>query len=715
MSVVLALFLSLLISPAAFAAAEAPAWVESVPKDSATAKYYVGYANGKTRKEASDGAETNAVKRAITDNFGMEFEYFQSVYEDLSAVDLAAHSTEKMAARLVGFRAEKTYTLKGKTAWEAWVLCSYSKKEIAAEKKRLKEKKPEKKDSAGVRSSSSGVVDLTTFPVRDASVYIDGQLVSQNKSNVKINWENGKHVLEIDHPLYKRFSKKISVETKQTTAVVAQLEVAKIRVNVETAGGEDAQIFLNGVKQGDTPRTLTIRLDTDNTIVLKNDEFYEYALSLSGLTREDDNKTFMAQMTEKSAFASFTSLPQGASVFVDGEKIGETGAKPLKKEIARGRHAYKIYKAGYLEEKGEFTAIGGQTAPVHASLSKDSDYAGIVLLDKETPLADIPAPVVKKRAKRNVATPLTDKNHEFELTLLPKTRPVIPNAAKLNDYVKALMKWDYTDNLLRAAVSYAQDGDNLVVYARVFFDGAAYESLFVKEVLKLAKVLEFKEKSGDILFECAGATEKHCLLQSYKKKQDCKDVKVGEEKHWYGNTPIMEKKCRWINVPKCAKKVPPQLNQRCAVSYELPTRTVTYEVEAGVDKNYETIMEKRSYKQDVSSVWLLEDLKDAVRVNSDTDADAHVLVAPKELAIDTSVPNEKERLLVIEITLKNGRTITQKILFGVSKFETKGKIAVAFVPRVNANPQQYVTPIYFKNVKASDVKSVRLSFEKGAK
>ena len=715
MSVILALFLSLLISPAAFAAAETPAWVESVPKDSASAKYYVGYANGKTRKEAADGAETNAVKRAITDNFGMEFEYFQSVYEDLSAVDLAAHSTEKMAARLVGFKAEKTYTLKGKTAWEAWVLCSYSKKEIAAEKKRLKEKKPEKKDSAGVRSSSSGVVDLTTFPVRDASVYIDGQLVSQNKSNIKINWEKGKHVLEIDHPLYKRFSKKISVETKQTSAVVAQLEVAKIRVNVETAGGEDAQVYLNGVRQGDAPRTLTIRLDTDNTIVLKNDEFYEYALPLSGVTREDDNKTFIAQMTEKSAFVSFTTLPQGALVFVDGEKIGETGTKPLKKEIARGRHTYKIYKAGYLEEKGEFTAIGGQTAPVHASLTKDSDYAGIVLLDAAAPLADIPAPIVKKRAKRNVDTPLTDKNHEFELAAMPKTKPVIPNAAKLNDYVKALMKWDYTDNLLRAAASYAQDGDDLAVYVRIFFDSRAYKDLFVKEVLKLAKVLGFKEKSGDIVFSCGGATEKHCLLQSYTKKQECRDVKVGEEKHWYGNTPIMEKKCSWKKVPKCAKKVPPKFNQRCAVSYELPKRTITYEIEAGVDKNYETIMEKHSYDKSVSSVWLAEDLKDAARVNADTEADAHVLIAPKELAVDASVPNERERLLVVEITLKNGQTITQKILFGVKKFETKENIAVAFVPRVNDNPQQYVTPIYFKDVKAADVKSVRLSFEKGAK
>ena len=162
------------------AKAAEPSWLVKTPADTAQYKYYVACGFGSFQTAALKKAEKEARRQAVMDNFGIQFEAFESVYADEDDEGITSQSSEKMSAEIVGFKEEERFFNKKNN--QACALYSYSKQQIKAEKERLKNPKKEQKQTVGAKSALSGILDLETVPVRDAEVVIDGMILSKKNS-----------------------------------------------------------------------------------------------------------------------------------------------------------------------------------------------------------------------------------------------------------------------------------------------------------------------------------------------------------------------------------------------------------------------------------------------------------------------------------------------------------------------------------------------------
>ena len=631
--------------------ADIPSWVGETPSDTPTHKYYVGC--GDNLKNAS----VDAQKKAITDNFGIEIKSFTSVYSTLEDEDSSSQFSEQMEANLVGFKEEKRYVGKKQTC----VLYSYSVTEIKKERERLKNPKKNKL-TVGKKTGDSGVLDLETTPVCDAKVEIDGIVVSEKASCLNFSLKSGKHTVTVSHPLYTEAKQNFSVQKGENTELKLQMSPAKIKIKLTTPGGVEADIFMNGEKKGTTPDTVKLFLNRENSFVFKNEEFIDSIKSFKAgdLTKDDDGRTFSIPLEEKSTFVRFTSDPAGAEIFLDSDRIGVTEKNGLKKQISRGYHEYKIYKSGYKQETGSFKVKGGETRSVAVSLKRSLKDADITVL--ETPTAGKPVSAVVSMEQKNVETPLIDKAHDFTFTPLPATEPVIPKQATTSGYVEALMKWDYPDNFLQAAVSYNYRNGVLNLYPRVFFNKEKY-ARFAEDFQQMMKLLDFKKTGGNITFRCE---------QSGKK-----------------------------------------LNKVC--SYDIDG--VTYEKmrEREIIKKYRKYTEIYYTTETKNAVWLLD--KPVVENDlGDIDANLFRFTPPegKEMILKNIPTSSYTRQVVVKVNLTNGRAVKKSFPITITKFKAD-KEHVDFIPMINGNMRQYIYPMKMEKVLNKNIKSVDIYFEKRAK
>lgn len=358
-------------------------------------------------------------------------------------------------------------------------------------------------------------------------------------------------------------------------------------------------------------------------------------------------------MEEKSTFVRFTSNPVGAEVFIDSDRLGVTDKNGLKKKISRGYHEYKIYKSGYKQETGSFKVKGGETYSVAATLTKSLKDADITVLDDAVKEKSVAAVVQKDR--KNVETPLIDKAHDFTFTPLPVTEPFIPKAATTSGYIEALMKWNYPDNFLQAAVSYNYQNGVLTLYPRVFFNKEKY-ARFLEDFQQMMKLLEFKKSNGNVTF--------HCIQNGRKQNKSCS----------YVIDDLMENKT----------------------------------VEAIENyRKYQIIIKKTK-----NAVWLLK-FPDFKRELGDIEANLYQFTPFKNVIFKNIPKSSYNRRLVVKVNLTDGRKLKEGFPITVTKFKAD-KDHVEFIPMINDNMRQYIYPIQMGNIPPKKIKSVELYFEKGA-
>lgn len=331
------------------------------------------------------------------------------------------------------------------------------------------------KKAVGVQGADTGVLNLTTAPDASADVFVDDVLVSQSDSNVKIAVKAGRHVLRVDHPNYQAFERKITVSPHSELPVSVSLTPARVTVRVDVGNGVAAQVYLNGEPEGKTPASFPIEINRDNVLLLKHPEFLEYAVPLNArdMRRGDDVDLSGVALTEKPAYLSFTSDPAGAEILVDGANAGKTPVKRF--QVSRGTHKFETFKDGYFAKSGEVSAVGGKTVAKHLRLDRNIDARFVV---SDTPVSAAETAVAAKPSAA-VEVVARDGYHAFDFTELPSASPVLPRAATREGILEALMRWDYPDNFLRAAVSYNEKGE---FYLRVFFDKQAYETAFFDKI-----------------------------------------------------------------------------------------------------------------------------------------------------------------------------------------------------------------------------------------
>lgn len=643
-----------------------PAWVDRTPADTGDDKFYVACGTGDTQAEALKEAEKDAQKRAIIDNFGVKIEYFFISFSTDDDDKATSQSSERMNATLAGFKEKARYfpNANGKKR-QACALYAYSKKQIERERRRLENAKDADKQTVGFKSDTSGILDLTTEPVRDAEVAIDGIIMAKNNSFQKFSLENGKHTLTLHHPLYESVTRKFTVLSGEKTTLVVPLSPVKIDITLTTPNDIGAEIWMNGKKAGSAPKTVSIFVDRDNTFTLKHDEYFETTRTFKrgDLTRDDDGRTFSVPMEERTAYAEITTRPAGAEVFIDNERIGLTGEKALKKAVSRGSHDFRIYKSGYVQEDGSFTAEGGKTFAHTFVLKKDKSFKNMSLTVLDDPAS---APAANKdkapAPRKEQETPLVDKAHDFTFTPLPVSSPVIPNEATVSDYITALMRWDYPDNFLQAAVSFKKTGNAVTLYPRVFFNPERYKDKFADNMDLLTERLNLDKSRKKMTFHCRKET----------------------------------------NLP----------NKKCSYSVKDDSYDYSYDYDTGkYDSSYRKVYIVKTERRFYDAVWIPETvLYD--RDKGTIKTGVYKYASGKKLSLKKRPPASYALRLKIDVKLKNGQTATRYLPLSIGKFSA-GDNYVRFVPLINGGIRPYVAPVRLSDVSPENIRSVSLSFVKG--
>lgn len=455
-------------------------------------RYFCGIGTGGTKTQALERARQNGEVQArkIFGDVG-GFSYTKSNGERVSAAD--SYSEKDSDIRALENIDENAECHNG--ICEAYAFFRFSKKEIALEMERLKSRKQNKrKNLTGVSSAESGILNLTTLPVSNADVYIDGVKISEGNSDIRSYVKKGVRKLTIDHPNYELYETKIKIAAGNAdTPHSVVLKPASVRMQIVVENKDvSAEIHVNGMLTGRTPDKVDLFIDRENTVVLKHPEMYDYTLNFIPKDMERGyHDVKRIRMQEKPAYISISSKPDGAEVFLDGEYAGLT---PMKKEVSRGTHQYRVSKEGFSSRSSKIDAVGGETKSEMVWLEKsDSGF------DKIAPTVS----AMKKKEKAFYgALETTDKYHRYVFNPLPETKPVFPRGANREERVVALMQWNYLDNIVRASASYKASGRDTVIFVKIFLDDDLYRENVFPVFMDALKPLTESSGSEKIAFRC---------------------------------------------------------------------------------------------------------------------------------------------------------------------------------------------------------------------
>ena len=353
---VLCLFLHFNSKALAF---EKPSWVEQLPKDDESYRYYIGRCSESfSEAEAFTHATINAREQAIAQNFGVytqiRTENYQSVDTSLSTQNSEAISQQ---VRLEEFEQVDFYKESVKDLKNIWVLFKYKKSAIDQEKSRLSKFKKERDESFQFMVSGNsegakinGTLEVVSSPP-GAPVRIDGKstigdLELRTPLRLMGLFTAGKHTIEIDDPKYELVQKEIILYPGTTAKIDERLKRAygEITIITDTVG---ATVFLGAKPIGTTPIEKNVHVMAENSasIEVRHPEMETYRTQV--LVSRGEKKIEYVSLVARLSTISFSSDPRGASVEIDN--IDKNKTTPTGQiNIGRGTHGIKIFKSGYL-------------------------------------------------------------------------------------------------------------------------------------------------------------------------------------------------------------------------------------------------------------------------------------------------------------------------------------------------------------------------------
>lgn len=496
-------------------AKDVPEWVSSFPKETAAYKFYVGRGTASSETKAFDAATKNVYEQALKMNFGVRMQMNAETYQTETEARMTERFVEESAlVRFNDFEQTDQYSEKGGGQYTVWVLYRFSKAAIKEEKQRLASL-PErsKKDLSVVGSSADaakGTLEIETTPSDGAEVYIDGERFGQTPLRLIGALKTGRHDLRLEHPLFDTVEETVIVIPGKTVKISKMMKRAFAAVEISSRP-EKAEVRLNGRRIGVTPIKTGIPAGERIKLSLRHPETEE---SIHYLTAsKNDSKSFLFDLIEKPAKLSFYSFPDGADVFLDGEKIGTT---PLRAYSAdAGSHAVAVEKDGFEYERRTVTAKGGEEKSETFDLK--------------------PVKKNERISQKRLAT--TDGHRDFE-EILPRPKAVrLRRNATADDAVAALLRWDYPLSFLRASVSRsnALNENTYRFFIRLSFDERAYKRAFVT---RFAEILTpFAEESSEkVLSETCEYDDRSGSIGCKTDKTDGHDmiyVKAGKTEHGF--------------------------------------------------------------------------------------------------------------------------------------------------------------------------------------
>lgn len=202
-----------------------------------------------------------------------------------------------------------------------------------------------------------------TLGVSGAQVYIDGDIVGQIPV-LKRELKSGKHKLRVSKPLYKVYEQDFEIQDNLTTTLqpclTANFATTTFLVNA------DAEIWINNELKG--KRLWTGPLESGTYHVECKQENHRSSTSTQNISSNIKRDTIKLQVPIPIlGRMTISSSPSGATIEVDGKRVGETPM--LLSSTLIGEHIVRLNKDGYGIAIQNVTVKEGETTNVEAKLS----------------------------------------------------------------------------------------------------------------------------------------------------------------------------------------------------------------------------------------------------------------------------------------------------------------------------------------------------------
>ncbi|MCE5251318.1 PEGA domain-containing protein [bacterium] len=176
----------------------------------------------------------------------------------------------------------------------------------------------------------------------DAEVYLDNKPLGLAPVR-ELVLPVGNHLLRVKKEEYEDFVENIVIEKKTVKDQIYSLVPTFGYITI-TGMPDGAEVLLNGEKIGETPIDRKRQKRGYYDVTIKKIGYVDYSTNIEVVTGQTSGVQFELEII-KTGQVTFKGDPDGAEVFVDGQRIGETPI--IDREMGSGSYTMTVRKKGY--------------------------------------------------------------------------------------------------------------------------------------------------------------------------------------------------------------------------------------------------------------------------------------------------------------------------------------------------------------------------------
>ncbi|MDD2430208.1 MAG: PEGA domain-containing protein [Firmicutes bacterium] len=206
---------------------------------------------------------------------------------------------------------------------------------------------------------SFGTLDIDSNP-RGASIFLDGYLIGRTPITIR-NIPEGTYHLRFTESQSSDHTEIVKVSGDSVSRVYVTLPEKPGQLNISS--NKPGELYINSVKKGTTPLTVTLPKG-----------YYRLELVVPGYPTQEQNIWVIPGMFSPIHFnilgspaeSYFNSSPSGASVYLDGNFVGNTPLGPY--YVEPGYHDIKISMSGWRDFTQRYLFNSGKREQIEAKL-----------------------------------------------------------------------------------------------------------------------------------------------------------------------------------------------------------------------------------------------------------------------------------------------------------------------------------------------------------
>ena len=254
--------------------------------------------------------------------------------------------------------------------------------------------------------------------LQGASVYIDNMFVGKAPCKSEAI-SSGQHLVRVSKERYEPYSEVVTVKDTETTKISPTLNAGFAEVTLQVDA--DAEIWVNNEKKG--IRSWTGILGNGTYWIECKQENHDPSITTQEINASMNGRTIMLNPPHP-IYGSLNveSTPAFASIFIDGEPMGET--PKFVSELLVGQHELRLSKDGYVTRTETVVIVKGERTQVQAKLGKAGDGHDSNVVPKVIQQEEVPA------YAEQPSSPANPKNNAEPVQATKQEKPIVEKPEK---------------------------------------------------------------------------------------------------------------------------------------------------------------------------------------------------------------------------------------------------------------------------------------------